>query len=64
MSLTELQAQAAALNTEERRKLAAFLTTLRMKETGEWDRATRRDDGDREGWVSLDEAKRNLLGDR
>jgi len=63
MSLTELQAQAAALNTEERHKLAAFLATLRMKETGEWDQATKRDDGDRKGWVSLDEAKRKLLGE-
>ncbi len=64
MSLTELQAQAAALNTEERRKLAAFLTTLRMKETGEWDQVTKRDSGERLGWISLDEAKRKLLGER
>jgi len=37
MSLAEIQAQAAALSAEDRRKLATFLTILRMKETGEWE---------------------------
>ena len=61
MSLAEVQAQAAALSSEERRKLAAFLAVLRMKETGEWDRATSPSSQDRTGWVSLDEAKRKLI---
>jgi hypothetical protein len=61
MSLKELQALAAALNTDERRELAAFLTVLRMKETGEWDRALSDGTEDRTGWISLDEAKRRLL---
>ena len=34
MSLAEVQNQAAALSPEERRKLAAFLVTLRMKRNG------------------------------
>jgi hypothetical protein len=61
MSLSEIQAQASVLNSEERRKLAAFLTFLRMKETGEWDEATSQDTRDRTGWISLDEAKCRLL---
>jgi cytochrome c553 len=63
MSLTEVQAQAAALSAEERRKLAAFLTTLRMKESGEWDRAINQGTRERGEWISLDEAKRRLLGE-
>lgn len=63
MSLTEVQAQAAALSPEERHKLAAFLTVLRMKETGEWDQVTLPNAGERSGWVSLEEAKRKLLGE-
>ena len=62
MSLTEVQQQAASLSTDERRKLAAFLTALRMKETGEWEQATKAHDQNRAGWVSLDEVKRRLLG--
>jgi hypothetical protein len=58
-----VQAQAAALSAEDRRKLAAFLTALRMKETGDWDRVTSQDTQDRTGWISLDEAKRRLLGE-
>jgi len=61
MTLTEVQKEAASLNADERQKLAAFLATLRMKETGEWEEATRPETGDRTGWVSLDEAKRRLL---
>ena len=62
MSLTEVQTQAASLSAEERRKLSAFLTMLRMKETGERGHATKPETQDRAGWVSLDEAKRRLLG--
>ena len=62
MSLTEAQKEAAALSAEERRKLAAFLTALRMKETGEWEQATAGESGDRAGWISFDDAKRRLLG--
>jgi hypothetical protein len=62
VSLSEIQAQAAALSVEDRRKLAAYLVMLRMKEAGEWDQAVREDSPDREGWVSLEDAKRRLLG--
>ena len=62
MSLNEVQKEAVALSAEERRKLAAFLTALRMKETGEWAQATQPAAPERSGWVSLDEAKQRLLG--
>jgi hypothetical protein len=62
MSLSEMQSEVIALSAEERRKLAAFLTALRMKDTGEWEQATRVSASDRTGWVSLDEAKQRLLG--
>lgn len=62
MSLSEVQKEVIALSAEERRKLAAFLTALRMKDTGEWEQATRTGGSDRAGWVSLDEAKQRLLG--
>jgi hypothetical protein len=61
MSLAELKKESAALRPEEQRELAAFLVMVRMKQSGEWNEA-----GDaptapeREGWVSLDEAKRQL----
>jgi DNA primase catalytic subunit len=63
MTLPEVQAAVVALTEDERRNLAAFLTTLRMKETGEWAQATRPEPADRHGWVSLEEAKRRLLGE-
>ena len=62
MSLSEVQREVTALSAEERRKLAAFLTALRMKDTGEWEQATQPDGSDRTGWVSLEEAKQRLLG--
>lgn len=62
MSLSEVQREVTALNADERRKLAAFLTALRMKDTGEWEQATQPGGSDRTGWVSLDEAKRHVLG--
>jgi hypothetical protein len=62
MSLTEVQKQAASLNPDERRKLAAFLTALRMKETGEWEETISASEQAHHGWVTLDEAKRRLLG--
>ena len=61
-SLNEVKDQAASLNAEERRQLAAFLTALRMKETDEWEQVTTIKEEGREGWVSLDTAKRRLLG--
>ena len=61
MSLSEVQTQAASLSADERRKLAAFLTVLRMKETGEWEQASKRETQGRAGWISLEEAKRRLL---
>jgi len=54
MTLSEVQKEVIALSAEERRKLAAFLTALRMKETGDWEQATRPAAPDRTGWVSLD----------
>ena len=60
MSLAELQKQAASLSSEERRKLAAFLTTLRLKETGEWESVTAPAEQDQVGWVSLEDAKKRL----
>jgi hypothetical protein len=63
MSLAEIKKETAALTPEEQRELAAFLTVIRMNQTGEWSEATgMRDAPDREGWVSLDEAKRRLQG--
>jgi len=63
MSLAELKKETAALQPEEQRELAAFLAVLRMKHSGEWDKATMPPDlPEREGWVSLDEAKRQLRG--
>lgn len=61
MSLAELKKESAALRPEEQRELAAFLTVIRMKQSGEWDEATvTADSPEREGWVSLSEAKRQL----
>lgn len=61
MSLAELKNESAALCPEEQRELAAFLAVIRMRQSGEWDAATAvREAPDRQGWVSLDEAKRQL----
>ena len=61
MSLAELKNRCASLPPEEQRELAAFLTVLRMKQSGEWSDATGKHESSvREGWVSLDEAKRHL----
>ena len=62
MTLDEVQKEAVALSAEERSKLAAFLAALRMKETGEWAQVTQPAAPERSGWVSLDEAKKRLLG--
>ena len=61
MSLAEVQQRAAELSSNDRRKLAAFLAALRMKEAGEWDRPTAGEAQRR--WISLEEAKRRLLSD-
>lgn len=61
MSLAELKKESAALQPEEQRELAAFLAVIRMKQSGEWDEATTKTDlPKREGWISLDDAKRQL----
>jgi hypothetical protein len=61
MSLAELKKESAALRPEEQRELAAFLAVIRMRQDGEWDAATAEPEGcDRQGWISLDEAKRQL----
>jgi hypothetical protein len=62
MTLSELQREATALSIEERRKLAAFLAALRMKESGDWTENPQPAGEDRKGWVSLEDAKRRLLG--
>jgi len=62
MTLTDIQREATALSVEERRKLAAFLAALRMKESGEWSEAMPQDQDARKGWVSLEDAKQRLLG--
>jgi len=62
MSLTELEAHAIVLSADDRRKLIAFLLVLHLKETGEWERATRNDDEGLSGWISLGDAKSKLLG--
>lgn len=63
MSLAELKQESAALRPEEQRELAAFLAVIRMKQSGEWDDATASAEAPvREGWVSLEEAKRQLNG--
>lgn len=61
MSLAELKNESAALRPEEQRELAAFLAVLRMRQSGEWEAATaEREMPDRQGWISLGEAKRQL----
>jgi hypothetical protein len=63
MSLAELKDESAALRPEEQRELAAFLAVIRMQQSGEWDEATAElKRPDHQGWVSLDEAKRQLNG--
>ena len=61
MSLAEIKKETAALRPEEQRELAAFLTVIRMNQCGEWSEATAEQElPNREGWVSLDEAKRRF----
>lgn len=61
MSLAELKKETAALQPEEQRELAAFLAVIRMQQSGDWDEATARTDlPEREGWVSLSDATRQL----
>ncbi len=61
MLLAELKKESAALSPEEQRELAAFLSVIRMKQSGEWDEATEMSvRSEREGWVSLEEVKRQL----
>jgi hypothetical protein len=61
MSLAEIKKETATLRPEEQRELAAFLTVIRMNQSSEWTEATAsHESSDREGWISLDEAKRRL----
>ena len=61
MSLAELKNESANLRTEEQRELAAFLAVIRMKQSGEWSDATTKPEApNHHGWVSLDDAKRQL----
>ncbi len=61
MSLAEIMAEVEVLEASDQKKLAAFLTVLRMKKTGEWEDAEAKlNSGSREGWVSAEEVKRQL----
>jgi hypothetical protein len=61
MSLAELKNESATLRAEEQRELAAFLAVIRMKQSGEWNDATAKPEApNHQGWVSLDDAKRQL----
>ncbi len=61
MSLAELKTETAALSPTEQKELAAFLAVLRMKQSGEWGEAvTSGESQDRRGWISLEDAKRQL----
>lgn len=63
MSLAKIKKETVTLRPEEQKELAAFLTVIRMSRSGEWSEATASQESpDREGWVSLDEAKRRLQG--
>jgi hypothetical protein len=62
MSLAELKNETAALTPSEQKELAAFLAVLRMKQSGEWDEATVSEAApERQGWISLEDAKRQLM---
>lgn len=61
MSLAELKNESATLRAEEQKELAAFLAVIRMKQSGEWNDATAKLEApNHQGWVSLDDAKRQL----
>ena len=64
MEFAEIQAEVARLSEAQQRKLAAYLTKLRVQRhpevRAEW--ARRLDDGPGVQWVGLKEAK-ELLGD-
>jgi len=61
MSLAEIMTETEALTPAEQKELAAFLTVLRMKGSGEWAGATGGlDNENREGWITLEQAKRKL----
>lgn len=60
MTLDELQREAAKLDADEQRKLAGFLTVLRMKQSGEWQAAGQAAEA-AEDWIPLEEARRRLL---
>lgn len=63
MSLAEIKKETATLRPEEQKELAAFLTVIRMNQSGEWSEATAsRELPDQEAWISLAEAKRRLEG--
>lgn len=64
MDLTEIQAAAAKLSEDQQRKLAAFLTKLRLQRDPSLlaELARRLDDKDAANWISLAEA-REAAGD-
>lgn len=62
MSLAELKTETAALTPAEQKELAAFLAVLRMKQSSEWDEAVATGSTpDHQGWISLEDAKRQLM---
>lgn len=62
MDLNELQDAVAKLSELQQRKLAAFLTKLRLERDPSilQELARRLDDKDSGDWISLDDAKKSL----
>ena len=62
MSIQEIRTEIEALPVEERKRLAAFLVSLRHKEIAEYrTRMTRRiDDKSPENWATLEELDQRL----
>ena len=62
MTLSEVQRDVIALSAAKRRKPAAFLTALRVEDTGEWEQAAQLGGTDCTGRVSPEDAKQCLPG--
>lgn len=62
MSIQEIKTEIEALPAEERKRLAAFLVSLRHKELAEYRArmAAKIDDGDPSSWATLEELDQRL----
>lgn len=62
MSIQEIKTEIEALTTEERKRLAAFLVSLRHKELAEYRTrmACKIDDKNPENWATLEELDQRL----